>query len=483
MADKSQFQLVGENVWEIGRKADSRMRVPARILGTEKILRSALKDRSVEQLLNVAMLPGIVKYAIAMPDIHQGYGFPIGGVAAFDVDDGVVSPGGVGYDINCGVRMLASAIAEEELLPHLSDLVDTLFANCPTGVGGKGAVRLSRSQLVDVLEQGSRWALANGYARREDLESTESLGTIPGAHAKDVPERAIERGIPQLGSLGSGNHFLEIDIVRDIYDAQIAQAFGLWQNQVVVQIHCGSRGLGHEVCGSYLRVLMDSQAARRLDIPDRELVAAPVKSPEGKQYLSAMAAAANYAFANRQVLTALVRQSFEQVMARYVRDWDLDQIYDVTHNIAKFEEHAISGRQQKLLVHRKGATRAFPAGSSELHSRYRETGQPVLVPGSMGTSSYVVVGTPQGLSATFASSCHGAGRAMSRRQALKTTRGEKVQANLRHRGIIVQSRSMRGIAEEAPLAYKDVDEVVAAMVGTGYVRKIARVFPLAVIKG
>ena len=483
MIQKNQFTQVASHVWEVSSQVDARMQVPARIFGTEDILRKALQDRSVEQLLNVAMLPGIVRYAMAMPDIHQGYGFPIGGVAAFDAQSGVVSPGGVGYDINCGVRMLSSTMTEQEVLPHISDLVEVLFQNCPTGVGGKGAVRLDARELDDVLEQGSRWTLTHGYARREDLDCTESQGTISGAHTEDVPERAKERGLPQLGSLGSGNHFLEIDVVREVYDNQIAQVFDLWENQVVVQIHCGSRGLGHEVCGTYLRTLMDTPAARQIDIPDRELVAAPVASREGQQYLSAMAAAANYAFANRQVLTAMVRQSFEQVMARYTGDWDLSQVYDVAHNIAKLEDHTVGGKSMQLLVHRKGATRAFPAGAPQLHERFRETGQPVLVPGSMGTASYVLVGTPEGYSATFGSCCHGAGRAMSRRQALKSTRGEKVQANLRHQGILVRSRSMRGIAEEAPLAYKDVDEVVQAMTGTGYVRKIARVEPIAVIKG
>ncbi len=483
MINDKNLHQIDSHVWEITREHDSRMRVPARVFGSHKILNNAFNDRSIEQLINVAMLPGIVKYAMAMPDIHQGYGFPIGGVAAFRMDGGIVSPGGVGYDINCGVRMLSSQITEAEIKPHLSNLVEILFQNCPTGVGGKGAVPLNKQQLDEVLETGSKWALSHGYARKDDLDSTESGGSLSGARAGAVPERAKERGIPQLGSLGSGNHFLEIDVVREIYDAQVANAYGLEPGQVVVQIHCGSRGLGHEVCGNYLRQLQDSREAYGFDLPDRELVAAPIQSPDGQAYLAAMAAAANYAFANRQVLAALVRRSFEQVLAGQVADWDLDQVYDVTHNIAKIEDHNIGGSLMKLVVHRKGATRAFPPNSSELHPKYQKTGQPVLVPGSMGTPSYVLVGTQKGFDNAFGSSCHGAGRAMSRKQALKTERGERIQSGLKQQGIIVRSRSMRSLAEEAPFAYKDVNVVVDSMVGTGFARKIARVDPIAVIKG
>jgi len=483
MINKRYFKEIDPYTWEISQDYDTRMRVPARVYGTEKILNKALSDRSIEQLVNVSMLPGIVRYAMAMPDIHQGYGFPIGGVAAFKLEGGVISPGGVGYDINCGVRMLSSQISEEEITPHIARLVEVLYQNCPKGVGGRGVVRLNRRQLDEVLEKGSRWALSNGYARKDDLTSTESNGCIAGAQASAVSERAKERGIPQLGSLGSGNHFLEIDIVREIYDAHVARAFGLRLGQIVVQIHCGSRGLGHEVCGSYLRKLQESLGSYGFTLPDRELVAAPIDSREGRDYLAAMAAAANYAFANRQVLTTMVRHSFEKVLAGKVRDWDLHQVYDVAHNIAKIEEHSVAGTLMKLVVHRKGATRAFPPGSAELHPKYQTTGQPVLVPGSMGTPSYVLVGTQKGFEASFGSSCHGAGRAMSRRQALRSARGEKIQSTLKHQGIIVRSRSMRSIAEEAPSAYKDVNEVVDSMVGTGFVRKIARVYPIAVIKG
>lgn len=483
MVNKQSFRQIDPYTWELGRDYDSRMRVPARVFGTRKILNNAVNDRSIEQLVNVAMLPGIVGYAMAMPDIHQGYGFPIGGVAAFKMDGGIVSPGGVGYDINCGVRMLSSQITEEEIKPYIADLVEVLFQNCPSGMGGKGAVQLSNRQLGDVLETGSNWTLSHGYARKDDLACTESDGCLAGARASAVSERAKERGMPQLGSLGSGNHFLEIDIVREVYDAPVARAFGLEPGQVIVQIHCGSRGLGHEVCGYYLRQLQESRDAYGFALPDRELVAAPIDSREGQEYLSAMAAAANYAFANRQVLATMVRRSFEQVMAGKVREWDLDQVYDVAHNIAKVEDHKVAGSLMKLIVHRKGATRAFPPGSPDLHAKFQKTGQPVLVPGSMGTPSYVLVGTQKGFENAFGSSCHGAGRAMSRKQALKSGRGEKIQSILKQQGIIVRSRSMRSIAEEAPLAYKDVNEVVDSMVGTGFVRKIARVHPIAVIKG
>ncbi len=483
MADKKDFRQVDEYIWELHKEYDSRMRVPARIYGNEQIFDMAFRDRSVGQLMNVAMLPGIVCYAMAMPDIHQGYGFPIGGVAAFRYAEGIVSPGGVGYDINCGVRMLSSSIDYEEAEPYLDDLASAIFQNCPSGVGGKGAVRLSSKELDDVLERGSEWAQAQGYGTSDDVERTESGGRLPGASAGAVPDRAKERGRPQLGSLGSGNHFLEIDVVEEIYDSDVADVFGLTQGRLVVQIHCGSRGLGHEVCSQYIRRLQDAPRRYGIDIPDRELVAAPVDSSEGHDYMAAMAAAANYAFANRQVLAHFVRRSFEQVLAGKVPDWDLRQVYDVTHNVAKVEEHEVGNRKIKLIVHRKGATRAFPPGHPELTEVYRETGQPVLVPGSMGTASYVLVGTQKAMEETFGSSCHGAGRTMSRRQATRTVRGSKVQSNLAHQGITVRSGSMRGLAEEAPLAYKDVSLVVDSVEGAGIARKVARVRPVAVVKG
>ena len=483
MPDKKDFRQASPFVWELPKTYDPRMQAPARIFGNAEVFEQAFRDSSVQQLCNVAMLPGIVKAAMAMPDVHEGYGFPIGGVAAFPYDRGLISPGGVGYDINCGVRMLASTIPHAEVAPHLEDLTRAIYQNCPSGVGEQGAIRLSPKALDQVLENGAEWAKANGYVTREDLEATEDGGRVPGARAEAVPPRARERGIPQLGSLGAGNHFLEIDVVDEIFDADVAREFGLREGCVVVQIHCGSRGLGHEVCGQYLRRLQDAPQRYNIPIADRELAAAPLTSPEGRDYLAAMFAAANYAFANRQLLAHFVRVSFEQVLAGKVADWQLRQVYDVAHNIAKVETHTVEGRAVKLVVHRKGATRAFPPGHPDLAARFRQTGQPVLVPGSMGTASFVLVGTPEAMTETFGSTCHGAGRMMSRKAATRSARGEQVQAELKRQGILVQTGSLRGLAEEAPHAYKDVSVVVESVVGAGLARKVARVRPLAVIKG
>ncbi|HNT76039.1 MAG TPA: RtcB family protein [Anaerolineae bacterium] len=483
MVEKNQFEQLSDYVWELPPHYDARMRVPARIYGNEQIFDMAFRDKSVEQLVNVAMLPGIVRYAMAMPDMHQGYGFPIGGVAAFRYSDGIVSPGGVGYDINCGVRMLASAMDYEDIEPYLEELIATLFKVCPSGVGEDGSVRLSDKELDDVLERGTEWAISKGYATRADAERTESYGRIAGARADVVPKRAKERGRPQMGSLGSGNHFLEIDVVDEIYNADVATAFGLRPGQVVVQIHCGSRGLGHEVCEQAIRALQDAPRRYGITIPDRELVAAPVQSAEGQEYMAGMAAAANYAFANRQVLAHFVRQAFDRVLASKVTDRDLHQVYDVAHNIAKVEEHAVDGKPMKVVVHRKGATRSFPPGHPDLPAVYREVGQPVLVPGSMGTASYVLVGTADGFGETFGSTCHGAGRTMSRNAAIRATRGEQVRADLNRQGIVVRTGSLRGLAEEAPMAYKEVDQVVESVAGAGLAGKVARVHPVAVIKG
>lgn len=483
MISRQAFKQVGPCVWELPAEYDPRMLVPARIYGNAQVLDLAFGDKSVEQLVNVAMLPGIVAYAMAMPDMHQGYGFPIGGVAAFRHEGGIISPGGVGYDINCGVRMLASKLDYEEIEDLVADLTTALFQNCPSGVGGDGTVKLSWSELEAVLEEGAEWARRKGYATDEDLERTESGGRIPGASVDAVPDRARERGRPQMGSLGSGNHFIELDVVDEVYDPDIADAFGLTPGRVVLQIHCGSRGLGHEVCGQYLRQLQDAPRRYGIAIPDRELVAAPVESTEGRAYLAAMAAAANYAFANRQVLAHAARLTFEQVLAGKVRDWSLTQVYDVAHNIAKIEEHEVEGQRQRLVVHRKGATRAFPPGHPELAPVFQATGQPVLVPGSMGTASYVLAGTAAALKETFGSSCHGAGRVMSRKAAMRDARGEQVRASLQQQGIVVRTHSLRGLAEEAPRAYKDVDIVVDSVVGAGIARKVARVVPVAVIKG
>ncbi len=483
MVRKDDFERIDDYIWELSKGYDEDMQAPVRIFASEEVFSQAFGDRSVEQLINVSMLPGVVDYAIAMPDMHQGYGFPIGGVAAFEYEGGIISPGGVGYDINCGVRLLSSAMPLESIKSHLDDLATRIYSNCPSGVGRDGAVQLSHSEMNRVLEDGAEWARAQGYAKDEDLCCTESGGCLPGARASAVPDRAKERGRPQLGSLGSGNHFLEIDVIDQIYDAELADIFGLAVGNVAVQIHCGSRGLGHEVCKQYLKRLQGAPQRYGIPIPDRELVSAPLDSDEGKDYMAAMAAAANYAFANRQVLAHWVRRSFEEVLAGHVGDWSLRQVYDVTHNIAKIETHTVRGESKRLIVHRKGATRAFPPDHPDLPEIYQRSGQPVLVPGSMGTDSYVLAGRKEGMEQAFGSSCHGAGRTMSRRAATRKERGESVRSRLSKRGIAIRARSMRGLAEEAPYAYKDVSLVVDSVVGAGLAKKVARLQPIAVIKG
>jgi len=399
------------------------------------------------------------------------------------LDSGVISPGGVGYDINCGVRLLGTHLEREEVAPHLRDLVAALYQACPSGVGGKGRVRVSERELEDLVVQGARWALKKGLARQEDLAHTEEQGCLRGADPKQLSARAKERGRPQVGSLGAGNHFLEIDVIDEIYDPEVADAFGLWQGQIAVQIHCGSRGFGHQVCDDFVRSLQSAVRKYHIQLPDRELVCAPIDSPEGQAYYGAMACAVNYAFVNRQVLATGVREAFERVLAGKVGDFDLFQVYDVAHNIAKVEEHRANGQRQRLCVHRKGATRAFGPGYEGLPADYRDVGQPVLVPGSMGTASYVLVGTHKALELTFGSSCHGAGRVMSRSRARKTIWGADLRKEMEGQGIVVRAGSNKGLAEEAPAAYKDVSRVVEVVHGAGIARKVARLRPLAVIKG
>jgi len=483
IAQPHDFRQVDEYIWELSQDFRADMRVPARLFGDKELFDAAFQDRTVTQLANAATLPGIVKYALAMPDFHQGYGFPIGGVAATRVDTGVISPGGVGYDINCGVRLLGTHLEREQVAPYLRDLTGALYRACPSGVGGKGRVRVSGRELNELVTNGARWALKKGLARQEDVIHTEERGCLNGADPGKLSERAKERGRPQVGSLGAGNHFLEIDVVDEIYDPEVADAFGLWKNQVVVQIHCGSRGFGHQVCDDYVKGLQSAVHKYGIKLPDRELVCAPVDSPEGRDYYGAMACAVNYAFVNRQVLAMGVREAFEQVLAGKVKNFGLYQVYDVCHNIAKFEEHEVDGQRMKLCVHRKGATRAFGPGYAGLPADYRDVGQPVLVPGSMGTASYVLVGTQKSLELTFGSTCHGAGRVMSRTRARKQVQGAELKQELEGRGIVVRAGSNKGLAEEAPLAYKDVSRVVEVVDGVGIARKVARLRPLGVIKG
>jgi tRNA-splicing ligase RtcB len=483
MVDKKDMKRVEEYVYEIPKSFRPDMRVPARLYADAELLEAALGDRSLEQLINTATLPGVVKYTLAMPDIHQGYGPPIGGVIPSRTSDGIISPGAVGYDINCGVRLLRSNILAEEVKPIMGDIVNALFRGVPSGVGRSGDIRLSHRDMDDVLEKGSAWAVSQGYGTKDDLEHTEERGGMGGANSRKVSGKAKKRGSSQLGTLGSGNHFVEVAEVEKVYDQKVAEAFGLFEGQLAVWIHSGSRGLGHQVCTDYVRGLQQAVTKYGIELPDRELVCAPFGSPEGQDYFAAMSCAANYGFANRQCLTHLVRCTFEQVLAGKVSDWELTMVYGLTHNIAKVEEYPIDGKSTKLVIHRKGATRAFGPGMKVLPADYREVGQPVLIPGDMGTASYVLVGTAEAMEKTFGTSCHGAGRVMSRRAAKKKIRGQELQQELAEKGIVVRGGSMAGLAEEAPAAYKDVDRVVNVVHSTGVARKVARLVPLGVIKG
>jgi tRNA-splicing ligase RtcB len=460
------------------------MRVPARIYASEKLLDQIFRDKSLEQLVNTAAMPGVVKWVLVMPDAHQGYGLPIGGVVPTRYPDGVISPGAVGYDINCGVRLLASDLMADEVRGLTSDLISALYHNIPSGLGSEDKGRkVAGRDMDEVLVKGAAWAVKAGYGQREDLERMEEGGAMPGADPSAVSPRAKQRGSTQLGTLGSGNHFIEIQKVTDIYDEEVARVFGLFLGQLVVLIHSGSRGLGHQVCDEYVRDLQAAVRKYNIQLPDRELVCAPLDSPEGQKYFGAMASAANFAWANRQFMTELARRSFEQVLAGKVKSMDLHVVYDVAHNIAKIEEHTVDGKQMKLCVHRKGATRAFGPGHPAVAPVYRAVGQPVLVPGDMGTASYVLVGTVDALDESFGTSCHGAGRTMSRAAAKKQIYGTELRHRLESQGIQVRAGSMSGLAEEAPEAYKDIDAVVEVVDGAGLARRVARMRPLAVMKG
>jgi tRNA-splicing ligase RtcB len=482
MIEKKDIKRLNPYLYEIPSDYRDDMRVPARVYADEQLLQAALSDRSMEQLVNTTTLPGVIKYTLAMPDIHQGYGFPIGGVAATLPPDGVISPGGIGYDINCGVRVLASDIEREAVEPHIEDLLQAMYHLVPTGLG-KGGIKASKRDVEAVLERGAAWAVAKGYGTRQDLERTEEEGCLAGADASKVSQKAKDRGLQQLGSLGSGNHFLEVDEIAEIYDEKVAEVFGLREGHIALQIHCGSRGLGHQVCSDYVRALQKAVRRYGIDLPDRELVCAPFGSPEGQDYFAAMAAAANFAWANRQIIAHWVRRALEDVLAGKVRSWELTQVYDVAHNIGKVERYEVNGKQEKLVIHRKGATRAFGPSSTELPHAYRGVGQPVLVPGSMGTASYVLVGTDRARALTFGSTCHGAGRVLSRKAAKKKVWGEELIRELQQKGIAVQAGSLPGLAEEAPQAYKDVERVVEVVAGADLARKVARLVPLGVIKG
>ena len=470
--------------WRVPIGAVDGMRTDGIIFADDTLAALVKQDQTAKQVANVAALPGIVGHSMAMPDTHWGYGFPIGGVAGFDVDEGIISPGGVGYDINCGVRLLRTNLSLQDVTAKMDALLGAVFGTVPAGVGGKGQFRLSRGDLRRVLREGARWTASEGYGSAADLEHTEASGCMQGADDEALSDRALERGGPQLGTLGSGNHFLEVQIVERIEDQRTAEAFGIHsEGQVCVMIHCGSRGLGHQVCDDAIADMLKAAKKYEIDLPDRQLACAPVSSPEGQRYFAAMAAAANYAWANRQAITHQVREAFARVMKAGPAALGLELVYDVAHNVAKFETHDVGGRPRRLCVHRKGATRAFGPGHEELPPDYRPYGQPVLVPGDMGTGSHLLAGTEQAMIETWGSTAHGAGRVLSRTAAIKRQHSNEVRKRLEQQGILVMSVGKKTLAEEAPEAYKDVDAVVNVCHGAGISRRVARLRPVAVMKG
>ena len=480
MISKDTFEKISDFLWEIPKSFRADMKVSARVFISEEMLAAAFSDRSLDQLVNVATLPGIINYSLAMPDMHEGYGFPIGGVAAVNLEGGVISPGGVGYDINCGMRLLKSDFSEKEIKPYLDKLAAEIQKEVPSGLGRGRKIKVDTNSMNKILEKGAQRLVEQGYGEKEDLENCESQGGLPQANTTTVSDHAKNRGRDQVGTLGSGNHFLEIQKVDQIFDEEVAKAFNLFGGQVVVMIHTGSRGLGHQIATDYIKVMIKAMSKYRINLPDRELAACPVNSPEGKRYFSAMSCGANYAWANRQMITHFIRKAWKNILKE--KGYSLIPLYDVAHNIAKIEEHEINNQKVKLCVHRKGATRAFPPDAAEIPEKYRKFGQPVLIPGSMGTASYVLVGQKEGKESFF-STCHGAGRTMSRHEATRRLSGQEVVKKLELKGIIVKCQSFRGIAEEAPEAYKNIDQVVEVVHNAALSKKVARLKPLAVIKG
>ncbi|MGB2844240.1 MAG: RtcB family protein [Candidatus Aminicenantaceae bacterium] len=471
------LKKINDYTWEIPKSGD--MKVSTIIYTSSKLLESVKRDRTLQQAKNVACLQGIQKTAYVMPDAHQGYGFPIGGVAAFDLDEGIISPGGVGYDINCGVRLLKTDYLEKDVHGRRTQLLAEIFKEVPAGVGKGGITRLSRNVLLEVCVRGAEWAVENGYGQRDDLKRTEENGRMREADPGFLSSRAVERGIPQLGTLGAGNHFLEIQKVSKIFDRDVARAFGIHsENQILVMIHCGSRGLGHQVASDYIRLMENKLGSRGL--PDRELINAPVRSQLGQEYYKSMSAAVNYAFANRQMIAHWVRNVFSKVMGS---SEGMDQVYDVCHNVAKIEKHRIYGELKEVCIHRKGATRSFGPGREEIPEIYRSVGQPIIIPGSMGTASYILAGTTEAEELSFGSTAHGAGRLMSRHEARRRFRGEKIKQDMESKGIELKSTSWKGVAEEASQAYKDVDEVVEVSHKVGIGKLVAKVVPIGVMKG
>ena len=474
---------IGENQYQIDADSNLGMKVPVRIYADEPLLQKMLSGRTITQAQNVSCIPGIVGQSIVLPDGHEGYGFPVGGVAAMDAEEGMISPGGVGYDINCGVRLLRTNLTEQTVRSKLKELVNDLFSSIPSGVGSKGAVRLSPSELDEVLVRGVSWAIDHGYGSTNDSDVCEENGQIPNADPNKVSDRARKRGAPQLGSLGSGNHFLEVQKVAEIHDEEAAKRMGIKEGTITVLIHCGSRGFGHQVCSDYLRVAEQAMAKYDINLPDRELACVPNTSEEGESYRKAMFAALNFAWSNRQMITHWTRKSFERVFNQTESDLDMKLVYDVAHNIAKIEKHKVDGKERKVVVHRKGATRAFPANRDEIPSKYRDLGQPVLVPGSMGTASWILLGQPNSMDLSFGSTAHGAGRTMSRTKARKNYNENDVKKSLNDKGIFIKALTRDGIVEETPQAYKDVDAVVNVSHNLGIATKVAKLVPIGVIKG
>jgi tRNA-splicing ligase RtcB len=474
---------IGENQYQIDADPNLGMNVPVKIYADEPLLQKMLSDRTIMQARNVASIPGIVSHSVVLPDGHEGYGFPVGGVAAMDAEEGMISPGGVGYDINCGVRLLRSNLTEQTVRSKLKDLVNDLFSSIPSGVGSKGAVRLTNSELDEVLVNGVNWAIEHGYGSSNDSDVCEENGKIPGADPNKVSDKARKRGAPQLGSLGSGNHFLEIQKVSEIHDEEAANRMGIKEGTITILIHCGSRGFGHQVCSDYLRVAEQAMEKYNISLPDRELACVPNNSEEGESYRKAMFAALNFAWSNRQMITHWTRKSFERVFDQTESDLDMKLVYDVAHNIAKVEKHKVDGQERKLVVHRKGATRAFPSHRDEIPSKYRDLGQPVLVPGSMGTSSWILLGKSNSMNLSFGSTAHGAGRTMSRSKARRNFTEDYVKKSLNDKGIFIKALTRDGVVEETPEAYKDVDSVVNVSHNLGIATKVAKLVPIGVIKG
>lgn len=473
------LKRITDYLWEVPQSFNAAMQVPARFYASEKLLAKVFDDRSLAQLTNVATLPGVQKWALAMPDMHEGYGFPIGGVAAMDAETGVISPGGVGYDINCGVRLLVSALRSQEIVSCLEKLMEQILKDIPSGVGQGGGVRFSDSDYNQILEKGVAMAVEKGFGEKEDIENCEEHGGMLQARAEAVSVRAKKRGFDQLGTLGAGNHFLEVQTIEEVYDQTAAKIFGLEKGLVTLMIHCGSRGLGHQVATDYVFLMHRAMKKYGLAVVDRELACAPISSREGREYLAAMSAAANYAWVNRQIITHLLRQTWQKVLGK--KSGELSLLYDVAHNVAKMEKHAEF--KKPLCVHRKGATRAFAAGHPDLPQKYRPVGQPVLIPGTMGTNSYVLVGTARAMEDTFGSVCHGAGRVLSRGAAIRSFGSADLPAVLKQKGIVAKTYHRKGLAEEAPGAYKDIDEVVKVVVEAGLAKLVAKLKPLGVMKG